>query len=279
MNLGRDTIISIGSKLPPAIGILGRLQTLLADADTDLEGIVELINVDPALTFQVIKLSNSAIYGLKTRCQSLDEAVARIGFGEIHQLVGLAVSRQIFQGELALYGIAAGRLWENSVASGSLMLALASRTGSDTGAAYSAGLLRGIGRVVLNNYPGAARYPGEADRPDVFAWEREAHGITAPDVTAILLDHWRFTPEITGAVCGHVAPVAGSEFAAGAAQLHLACACAAEWGCALPGETLWRKDAEMCALAGVPEDSIDGAIQDARAMFARFSMLEWSQAA
>jgi HD-like signal output (HDOD) protein len=279
MSLGRDTIISLGSKLPPAIGILGRLQALLQDPDTDLDDIVELVNVDPGLTFQVIKLSNSALYGLKTRCQSLDEAVARIGFGEIHQLVGLAVSRQVFQGELAFYGIAAGRLWENSVAGGALMLALARSAGTDQGAAYAAGLLRNIGRVVLNNFPGAVRYPGEAARPDVFAWERETHSISAPEVTAILLDHWRFAPEITGAVCGHVAPVPQSEFATGAALLHVACACAAEWGCALPGETGWRKDAAMLALTGVPEDSINGAIQDARAMFARFSLLEWSQAA
>ena len=120
MSLGRDTIISLGSKLPPALGIFGRLRTLLDDADCDLDEIVELLRVDPALTFQIIKLSNSALYGLKSRTQTLDEAVARVGFGEIHQLVGLIVSRQSFQGDLANYGIPAGRLWENAVAVGAL---------------------------------------------------------------------------------------------------------------------------------------------------------------
>ncbi|HEY8996128.1 MAG TPA: HDOD domain-containing protein, partial [Lacunisphaera sp.] len=81
MSLGRDTIISLGSKLPPALGIFGRLRTLLDDADCDLDEIVELLRVDPALTFQIIKLSNSALYGLKSRTQTLDEAVARVGFG------------------------------------------------------------------------------------------------------------------------------------------------------------------------------------------------------
>lgn len=280
MSLGRETIVTIGSKLPPAIGILGRLQVLLQDADTDLDDIVELVNVDPSLTFQVIRLSNSALYGLKTRSQSLDEAVARVGFAEIHQLVGLAVARQIFQGELSLYGIASGRLWENAVAAGTLMSALARAAGSDPGPAYATGLLRNIGKVVLNNYPGAVQYPGEETNPDVFAWERETHGMPAPEVTAILLDHWRFTPEMTGAVCHHPAPVPRSEFASGAALLHVACAMVAEWGCALPGEaTIWRKDEEMCALAGVSPELLPGAAQDAKALFARFSMIEWSQAA
>ena len=100
MKLDRETIVSLGSRLPPSLGVLGRLQTLLQDPEANLDDIVELVNIDPALTFQVIKLANSALYGLRSRCESLDEAVARVGFGDIHQIVGLAVSRHAFQGEL-----------------------------------------------------------------------------------------------------------------------------------------------------------------------------------
>lgn len=281
MSLGRDSIISLGSKLPPALGIFGRLRTLLDDADCDLDDIVELLRVDPALTFQIIKLSNSALYGLKSRSQSLDEAVARVGFGEIHQLVGLIVSRQVFQGDLMLYGIPAGRLWENAVAVGSLASAFASRTGGNAPAAYSAGLLRNLGKIILNNQTGAMQYPGEEVQPDVFAWEKTMHGTTAPEATAVLLDHWRFPFDISGAVCTHVRPEEAGEFSAGAAILHLACACAAEWGCALPGEgsALWRREADMLALSGLDADLVEGAVADARSQFGRFAMIEWSRAA
>ena len=80
MSLGRDTIITLGSTLPPALGIFGRLQSRLRDPDSELADIVDLVRVDPALTFQVIRLSNSVLYGLKSRCHSLDEAVGRVGF-------------------------------------------------------------------------------------------------------------------------------------------------------------------------------------------------------
>jgi len=280
MSLGRETIITLGSRLPPALGIFGRLRTLLDDADCDLDEIVELLRVDPALTFQIIKLSNSALYGLKSRSQSLDEAVARVGFGEIHQLVGLIVSRQVFQGDLMLYGIPAGRLWENAVAVGSLAAAFADRSGGNAATAYSAGLLRNLGKIILNNQPGAMPYPGEEAQPDVFAWEKSVHGTTAPEATAVLLDHWRFPFDISGAVCTHVHPETAGEFTAGAAVLHLACSWAAEWGCALPGEgSLWRRDADLLALAGIDPDVVEGAVADARQQFGQFAMIEWSRAA
>jgi HD-like signal output (HDOD) protein len=283
MSLGRDTIITLGSTLPPALGIFGRLQTRLRDPDSELADIVELVRVDPALTFQVIRLSNSVLYGLKNRCHSLDEAVARVGFAEIQQLVGLVVAKQSFQGELALYQISAGLLWENAVAIGSLMSAFAARAGGDPAAAataYSTGLLRNIGKVVLNNYTRAVRYPGEAERPDLHAWERETYGLTAVEVTALLLEHWRFSPATVAAMRGHLAPEFATEQPAGAAQLHLAGAVAAEWGCGLPGETEgWQNDPAMHARSGVPDEEWAGAIEEARRQFARFAVIEWTDAA
>lgn len=106
------------------------------------------------------------------------------------------------------------------------------------------------------------------------------HGTTAPEATAVLLDHWRFPFDISGAVCTHVQPETAGEFAAGAATLHLACSFAAEWGCALPGEaTIWRRDADLLGLVGIDPDVLEGAVADARAQFSKFAMLEWSQAA
>lgn len=280
MSLHRDTIISIGTSLPPALGIFGRLQALLRNPDAELNDIVKLVQVDPALTFQVIRLSNSVLYGAKNPCQSLDEAVARVGLAELQQLVGLAVARQSFQGELELYQISASRLWENAVAIGTLMSAFAAKSGGDVGAAYATGLLRNIGKVVLNNYAGGVSYPGEADQPDIFAWEKEVHGWNAAEVAAVLLDHWRFSEATVQTMRGHLAPDPAVPHAASAAQMHLACAVAAEWGCALPGEgTRWRSNEELRTLAGLREDDWTGVLEKARQQYDRLTRIEWSKAA
>lgn len=280
MSLARDTIITIGTQLPPALGIFGRLQALLRNPDAELDDIVKLVQVDPALTFQVIRLSNSVLYGVKTPCQSLDEAVSRVGLAELQQLVGLAVARQSFQGELELYQISANRLWENAVGIGTLMSAFATKTGGDVGAAYATGLLRNIGKVVLNNYPGGVSYPGVTDRPDLHGWEREVHGMTAVEVSAILLDHWRFSTVTVETMRGHLSPAVVSPHAASMAQMHLACAVAVEWGCALPGEeACWRNDEGMRTLAGIKEADWAGVIEQAKAKYQRYAQIEWSKAA
>jgi len=280
MSLSHDTIVTLGSKLPPALGIFSRLRAMLDNADTDLDDIVDLLRIDPALTFQIIRLSNSALYGLRSRSQTLDEAVARVGFGEINQLVGLVVSRQIFQGDLTNYGIGADRLWTNAVAVGSLAAAIATCTGGNAGSAYSTGLLRNLGKIILNNHTLAVKYPGEAVQPDIFAWEKSIQGTTSPEATAVLLDHWRFPIDLSGAICTHVTPETAGEFTAGAANLHLACALTAEWGQALPGEaTGWRRDDAMCTLAGIDAGQLEGVVADARRQFDRFAAIEWAKAA
>lgn len=280
MSLGHDTIITIGTRLPPGLGIFGRLQALLRDPDADLDDIVKLVQVDPSLTFQVIRLSNSVLYGTKSSCQSLDDAVARVGMAELQQIVGLAVARQCFQGELELYQISAERLWENAVGIGTLMSAFAKQTGADVGAAYATGLLRNIGKVVLNNYPGGVSYPGVTDQPDVHAWEKEVHGITAVEVSAVLLDHWRFSAVTIETMRGHLVPDPASVHVASLAQMHLACAVAVEWGCALPGEeTCWTNDAAMRARAGLKEDDWAGIIAQARTQYDRVAQVDWSVAA
>ena len=280
MSLGHDTIITIGTQLPPGLGIFGRLQALLRDPDADLDDIVKLVQVDPSLTFQVIRLSNSVLYGTKSSCQSLDDAISRVGLAELQQIVGLAVARQCFQGELELFQISSTRLWENAVGIGTLMSTFASRVGADVGAAYATGLLRNIGKIVLNNYPGGVSYPGVTDRPDLHAWERETHGLTAVEVSAVLLDHWRFSVATVETMRGHLAPDAASAHVASIAQMHLACAVGAEWGCALPGEEkCWTNDAGMRALAGLKEEDWAGLIELARTQYERVAQIEWSAAA
>lgn len=280
MSLDRDTIITLGSALPPAIGIFGRLEVILQKPDTDLDQIVDLIRVDPALMFQIIRLGNSAFYGLSQRCESLEEAVARIGFRDIHSLVGLVAARHACQSDLSAYQTSAHRFWENAVATGQLMSALAARNGTDARAAYSTGLLRNLGRIVLNNYAGAVRYPGAEHGGDLVTWEQATYGLAAPEVGALLLEHWRFSPGAVAALRAHPAPAQSSEAALPAAMLHLAAAAADEWGYGLPGEkSRWQKDRAMIECAGLTEEEFARAVAEAQESFLRLASIKWAQAA
>ena len=95
MSLRRETIITLGNKLAPAAMTFSRLRTLLLDPEAGLDEIVQLIRLDPALSFHVVRLSNSVLFGLREKTESLDLAVGRVGLGEVFRLVGLAAMQQV----------------------------------------------------------------------------------------------------------------------------------------------------------------------------------------
>src|SRR6266542_6343142 len=103
MLLTRDTVISLGPKLAPAAATFGRLRTLLLDPQAELNEIVKLIRLDPALTFHVVRMSNSVLFGIRERTDSLDVAVGRVGLGEVFRLVGLAALQHVCQRDLLTY--------------------------------------------------------------------------------------------------------------------------------------------------------------------------------
>jgi len=269
MSLTSETIIALGNKLAPAAATFGRLRVLLQDPETDLGEIVQLIRVDSALSFHVVRMSNSVLFGLRERTDSLDAAVGRVGLKEIFRLVGLAAAQQVCQQDLRTYRLPAQRLWENAVATAAAAEVLAGRGGRDTGLAYSAGLLRTIGRVILDGARSGKIYPGEAEWPSVADWERKTFGITSAEATTILLEHWRFPGEVVESMRGHFEPLADPESSnVGACVLNLACGVAARFGLDLPGEAgNWICSPAKLTLAGVSEADLEECATRARAHY------------
>jgi HD-like signal output (HDOD) protein len=265
MSLDRATIVTLGSKLAPAAATFGRLRELLAEPNTGSEEIVDLIRLDPALTFHVIRMSNSVIFGLREQNDSLEGAVGRVGFREIYRLVGLAATQHICQRDLVNYRLKASRLWENAIATAAAAEVLAAPAGCDPGLAYTAGLLRTLGRVIIDGIASGRVYPGEAEWPIANEWERSIFGTTAAEVTALLLEHWRFPAEVVDSVRGHLDPFAAPESNVGACVLNLASGVAARFGLDLPGETShWAITEAKLTLANVTENVLEECATRAR---------------
>lgn len=268
MPVTRDQIITLGNKLAPAAATFGRLRALLLDPNTALDEILHLIRLDPALTFHVVRMSNSVLFGLRERTDSLDIAVARVGLSEIFRLVGLAAVQQVCQSDLRRYRLKASRMWENAVATAAAAEVLASRAGRDAGLAYTSGLMRTIGRVVLDAMPVTETYPGEAEWPSVADWEHKVFGMTSTEVTAVLLDYWRFPADVVESVQGHFDPMASERSNIGACILNLASGVAARFGLDLPGESgNWICTPAKLTLAGVSEADLEDCATRARAHY------------
>ena len=145
-------LVSALRRLSPAPMVLPRLQRLLADPNAGLFQVVELVRLDSALTARVVQMSNSAVFGRGSKCGTIEEAVNRVGFHEVHRLVATAAASAVVVQSLSAYGLDDKAMWKESIACAFAAELLASRAGEDSAEAYTVGLLHAVGRVAINNH-------------------------------------------------------------------------------------------------------------------------------
>ena len=126
-----DQILLCARQLPATPAILGKLQHLLRDANTDLEDVCTLLKRDTALAARTIQVSNSTYFSPALPHASLEEAVGCVGFDHICKVVGMSISAQLCDRDLRHYGIASDRLAENTLVCALAMESLAQFVGID----------------------------------------------------------------------------------------------------------------------------------------------------
>jgi HD-like signal output (HDOD) protein len=260
----RDHILRLAKKLPTSPHIFGRLGRLLNDPNSELSDIVKLVAVDSGLTGRVIRLSNSVFFRGEQAVRSLDEAINRVGFREMHRIVGVAMSEQIFQGGLPVYNLTAEQLWENSVVTALSMERLARVSGEDEGEAYTVGLLRSIGKLVLDMLISVEHHGiscPESETLDLVKWERAWAAITSNETGAMILEEWKMTGPIAMAVRDHYRPSADSGRMS--ALLHIACWVCHQLGKGMTVETRqWELTPETLTLAGMTQEQAEACVAE-----------------
>lgn len=227
-SLTPDSVVSELHQLPSAPKVLPRLKRLLQDANESLEEIVKLIRLDPAIAFRVLQVANTAFFARSERCVTVEDAVQRVGFERVYELVSYAVASQVLVRPLDVYRIDSDVLWERSVACALAAEMIATLVGEDQQIAYTTGLLHAIGMVAIDEW--ALRHRRELK----LAWldqaseytvsERDALGFTQAEVGAALLRSWDFSPEMWLPLRWQYAPTAT------AVQARLAgILCTAKW--------------------------------------------------
>jgi len=274
--LTRDQLLDHARALPAAPRIMAELCELLQDINTDLDQIALVIRADPALAARMIRISNSVVYGGDWQVASIDEAVNRVGFEEVLRLVGTASVAGFVDRSLALYGLEVEDLRSSLLMHALAAESLARWNAVDANAAYTAGLLRAMGMMVLDRAARGRLPEGLAYSPLQFAtygeWENRRFGLGSPDVTRMVLDEWRFPPDIVTAIEEQMLPRPASYDNPFACLLNLAGAIVLDAGVALPGEReLWTVTPQKLAGAGLDEGQFVAAAEDARAHYTRMS--------
>ena len=192
-----EKVIAEKVRLHGNMAVLSKLNTLLRDANSELSEIEGLIQSDGPIAANVVKISNGALFGFSGDCETVDEALRKVGYAEALRLVSIALSEQVFMRDLDSYGTSADDYWRYSYFTSVFMEAQSKRIGLDPGDAHMIGLLHSIGRVVINELLRVEEIEVYWDRMVPLAeWEEATVGFNSDAAGATLLRQWSFSEDV-----------------------------------------------------------------------------------
>jgi HD-like signal output (HDOD) protein len=191
--------------LPPFPGVAIQLLQILSQDDVRITDIGRLVSAEPIFAADVLQVANSALFGLRSRVKTIPHAVVVLG---LERVKGIALTRAFGIYLMPVLRIEVlQRCWQNSLAGALLAEKLAGSCGINPDIAYTAGLLRDIGRLaLLVNYPGpyanilAVAQENSYDLMDV---ERNLFDIDHCQAGCWLMDSMALPAELREVVAGH----------------------------------------------------------------------------
>ncbi len=137
--------------LPPFPAVAQQALTLLNQPEVSLEELVEVVKFDPAITANILRISNSAYFGLRREIHSLNQALLLLGTQELLKIIVASGVTRLFAHATPGYFPDRHGLWRHSV-SCALMADLLARElgGAERTASFTAGLLHDIGKLVMS---------------------------------------------------------------------------------------------------------------------------------
>lgn len=208
--------------LPTMPDVAHELIRSLNEDDVPMEQLRDVISRDPALAVQLLRLANSAHYGHHQKVGTIDDAIARVGMGQVRALALASFFNDAFP---IAPGLDRETFWRESQSHGGLTQWLANGIGSDSQQAWLTGFMVRVGELLMGlKVPGCViefekqpQYPGAR-------WEREVAmlGFTEGQVSAELARAWNFPDDMVSALDAAANPMAAQPFSRLGAVLHVA---------------------------------------------------------
>jgi len=202
-------------ELPTMPEVLLKLNDVIANPDSSAEDVAKVVSRDPAVATNILRIVNSAYYGLQVRVSSVGLAISVMGFNMTKKVALKAAVFSVFgrrRDKIQHFDPLA--FWRHAIYTG-----IAARTLGGASAAfasthaedlYVAGLLHDIGKIILMEkaaprYLAMLRKSVQQKRCEIEV-ELEDFGFTHADVGSVLAIKWFLPEELALAIRYHHQP-------------------------------------------------------------------------
>jgi putative nucleotidyltransferase with HDIG domain len=148
--ISTQTILDRIRHLPTLSSSMERLAALIRDERSSASDFERVIRPDPALTANLLRIANSVWFGLRSRADTVRQAITLLGIKRVYEAAASAALSRVIPRRLAGYEIDASAFWQHSIAVAILAERLAKEIGTrPPDLTFTAALLHDVGKLVI----------------------------------------------------------------------------------------------------------------------------------
>ncbi len=195
-------------KLKPIPSIVNQIIEIIDRKNSSMNDIAKIIKYDPAVTANLLKICNSAYFGLKEPAESIEDAVTLLGIDQVVELVLMKSGATVLSGEFDGYGFQEGALWKYSVSSALIAKQIANRLSMDNkDTIFTASLLKDIGKTVLDKFVANSFEKINAlvlnQNMSFIEAEKKVIGTDHAELGAMIGKIWKFSSKMVNIIRNH----------------------------------------------------------------------------
>lgn len=208
----KKRILKTVDDLPPMPQVAHKARDIIAHEDWSYKDLAEVIETDQAIASRVLKIANSAYYGVSGNVSSIQKASVVLGMKTLNELLTLACAASVLGSELKGYRQESDDFWRHSlaVAMGAKSLAQGKHPNLAEDA-FSAGLLHDCGKIILDQYvlERTEQFESFMGQGEVSFLEAEKHilGFDHAEIAAEVCEKWSISKKLATAIRYHHSPL------------------------------------------------------------------------
>lgn len=217
-----DRLLKQPNALPSVPKVVRKLIETFDQEDVDAMLAAALIENDPVLTAKLLKTANSAFFGLNRSVYTARDAINVLGLIKVRALV---IAASLGEGFHTVGGVNLNQFWRYSLNTASLSRYIALPIKMDENTAFTAGLVHGIGELVMHVGMPEAMLDLDRSVPMLdlkrAKAERGLFGYSYAEVGAALAREWHFPKRMINAILHQTAPFDNDVYEPMAGVIHI----------------------------------------------------------
>jgi putative nucleotidyltransferase with HDIG domain len=209
MKINKRILKSIQT-LPPFPATIQKVMALASNPDSSLTELVAVVRLDQAITANILRICNSAYFGLRRPVDNVNDAIMYMGKKNVLRAVMTAGLSRYFRTQKG-YDVKGGDLWEHAVAVALMaQICAAKMSRPDDPRLFTAAILHDIGKMVLGEFVHESwqkiQELVEKQRYSFLEAEEEVIGVNHAELGGEVARIWKFPDEILKAIAFHHRP-------------------------------------------------------------------------